>query len=74
VPDGKEALYALDLSGVEWVGAPGSAPGDRVEIAYLPHGAVALRNPSAPDQPVLRFDAAEWQAFKLGVRDGEFDV
>ena len=70
----KEALYALDLSGVEWVGAPGSEPGNRVEIALLPHGAVALRNPAVPGEPVLRFDAAEWEAFRLGARDGEFDI
>jgi Domain of unknown function (DUF397) len=71
---GKEALYALDLSDVEWIGAPGSEPGNRVEIARLPHGAVALRNPAAPDAPVLRFDAGEWEAFRLGARDGEFDI
>ncbi len=73
-PNGKEALYALDLSDAEWVGAPGSDPGNRVEIAYLPEGAVALRNPAAPDSPVLRFDANEWQAFRLGAADGEFDL
>lgn len=70
----KEALYALDLSNVEWIGAPGSVPGNRVEIALLPHDAVALRNPANPGEPVLRFDAAEWRAFQLGVCDGEFDV
>jgi hypothetical protein len=71
---GKEALYALDLSDAEWIGAPGSDPGNRVEIARLPQGAVALRNPAIPDSPVLRFDAAEWDAFRLGALDGEFDL
>ncbi len=71
---GKEALYALDLSGAQWLGAPGSNPGDRVEIARLPGGAVAMRNPAVPDGPVLRFNAAEWKAFTLGAGDGEFDL
>ncbi|MGW7004165.1 DUF397 domain-containing protein [Streptomyces sp. NPDC054933] len=70
----KEALYTLDLSDVEWIGAPGSDPHKRVEIAHLPEGAVAMRNPAVPDAPVLRFTAAEWEAFTLGARDGEFDV
>ncbi|NUK14050.1 DUF397 domain-containing protein [Streptomyces lunaelactis] len=70
----KDALYALDLSEVEWVGAPGSDPHDRVEIAHLPEGAVAMRNAACPEDPPLRYTAAEWKAFTLGVRDGEFDV
>ncbi|MEU6731785.1 DUF397 domain-containing protein [Streptomyces physcomitrii] len=70
----KQDLYALDLSGVEWRGAPGSDPQDRVEIAELPGGAVAMRNAACPDDPPLRFTRAEWEAFVLGAQDGEFDV
>lgn len=70
----KEALYALDPSDMEWIGAPDSDPHNRVEIAYLPNGAVAMRNAAASGRPVLRYDAAEWRAFTLGARDGEFDV
>lgn len=69
----KEALYALDISGVEWLSAPGSTSEDRVEIAYLPKGAVAMRN-SADPATVLRYTEAEWHAFVLGAQDGEFDV
>ncbi|MFF3640452.1 DUF397 domain-containing protein [Streptomyces sp. NPDC002564] len=70
----KITLYALDLNGVEWRGAPGSDPRDRVEIAYLPDGAVAMRNAACPEDPPLRYTADEWRAFTLGARDGEFDV
>ncbi|GAA1919702.1 DUF397 domain-containing protein [Streptantibioticus ferralitis] len=70
----KDALYALDLSEVEWVGAPGSDPRNRVEIARLPGGAVAMRNAACPEDPPLRYTAAEWEAFTLGARDGEFDL
>ncbi|WP_405803377.1 DUF397 domain-containing protein [Streptomyces sp. NBC_01187] len=70
----KDALYALDLSDVEWVGAPGSDPEDRIEVARLSGGAVAIRNAAHPEDPPLRYTAAEWEAFTLGARDGEFDV
>ncbi|WP_372410004.1 DUF397 domain-containing protein [Streptomyces luteireticuli] len=68
-----EALYAMDISGVEWLSAPDSPTKERVEIAYLPGGAVAMRNSEDPDV-VLRYTASEWHAFVLGVRDGEFDI
>ncbi|HEY9373638.1 DUF397 domain-containing protein [Streptomyces sp.] len=70
----KDELYALDISGVEWHGAPGTSPDEeRVEIAYLPDGAVAMRSSLEPET-VLRYTEAEWTAFVLGAKDGEFDL
>ncbi|GAA3118246.1 DUF397 domain-containing protein [Streptomyces rectiviolaceus] len=70
----KDELYALDISGVEWHSAPGAeAHEERVEIAYLPAGAVAMRSSVEPET-VLRYTEAEWRAFVLGARDGEFDL
>ncbi|MEU5689846.1 DUF397 domain-containing protein [Streptomyces venezuelae] len=70
----KEELYALDISGIEWRSAPGTEEHEeRVEIAYLPEGAVAMRSSLDPET-VLRYTAAEWRAFVLGARDGEFDL
>ncbi|ARX86871.1 MULTISPECIES: DUF397 domain-containing protein [Streptomyces] len=70
----KNELYALDISGVEWHSAPGTETHEeRVEIAYLPEGAVAMRSSLDPET-VLRYTEAEWQAFVLGARDGEFDL
>ncbi|MFF3840878.1 DUF397 domain-containing protein [Streptomyces sp. NPDC001930] len=70
----KDELYALDISGVEWEGAPGTSPDEeRVEIARLPEGAVAMRS-SLDKDTVLRYTKAEWDAFVLGARDGEFDL
>jgi hypothetical protein len=70
----KDELYALDISGAEWHGAPGTeGHEERVEIAYLPGGAVAMRSSLDPDT-VLRYTEAEWNAFVLGARDGEFDL
>ncbi|MEV2252505.1 DUF397 domain-containing protein [Streptomyces sp. NPDC050147] len=70
----KDELYALDISGVEWHSAPGTEEAqERVEIAYLPQGAVAMRSSLNPET-VLRYTEAEWTAFVLGARDGEFDL
>ncbi|MER7911401.1 DUF397 domain-containing protein [Streptomyces sp. NPDC096068] len=70
----KDELYALDISGVEWQGAPGTSPDEeRVEIAQLPGGAVAMRS-SLDHDTVLRYTKAEWDAFVLGAKDGEFDL
>ncbi|MEC4019175.1 DUF397 domain-containing protein [Streptomyces sp. H27-D2] len=69
----KAELYALDISDVEWLSAPGGSAEERVEIAYLPGGAVAMRS-SAHPETVLRYTEGEWRAFVLGARDGEFDL
>ncbi|MEV7287404.1 DUF397 domain-containing protein [Streptomyces sp. NPDC093252] len=70
----RDELYGLDISGVEWHSAPGTEQHEeRVEIAYLPDGAVAMRS-SLDHSTVLRYTEAEWRAFVLGARDGEFDV
>ncbi|MFC9536838.1 MULTISPECIES: DUF397 domain-containing protein [unclassified Streptomyces] len=70
----KNELYALDISDVTWHSAPGTEDHEeRVEIAYLPAGAVAMRSSVEPET-VLRYTEAEWTAFVLGARDGEFDL
>lgn len=69
----KNELYALDISDVTWQSAPGNPEEERVEIARLPGGGMAMRN-SADPETVLRYTAAEWEAFVLGARDGEFDL
>ena len=33
-----------------------------------------MRDSRNPDGPVLAFTPAEWEAFILGVKDGEFDI
>ncbi len=69
----KAELYARDLAGVAWYVAPGSDPVDRVEVAILDDGAVAMRRPEDPAGTILRYTPEEWDAFTRGVRDGEFD-
>ena len=58
----KDELYALDISGAQWQSAPGTEEHEeRVEIAYLPGGAVAMRSSLDPGT-VLRYTEAEWRA------------
>ena len=46
--------------------------GNCVEVADLPDG-MAVRDSKNPDGPTLQFTLAEWQAFIVGIKDGEFD-
>jgi hypothetical protein len=68
----KQALYARDLSGVQWRRSAHSIDVECVEVADLGDGAVALRDSTDPTREPLRFTAAEWAAFTAGVRDGQF--
>ncbi|MER6048295.1 DUF397 domain-containing protein [Streptomyces sp. BHT-5-2] len=69
----KEWLYSLDISDATWQRPPGDPEAEAVEIAFLERGAVAMRNSKEPEV-VLRYTEAEWRAFVLGARDGEFDL
>ncbi|GAA4992551.1 DUF397 domain-containing protein [Kitasatospora paranensis] len=60
-----------DLSGAEW--RSGSRTAGDVEIAFV-DGLIAMRDGRDPDGPALIFTPAEWRAFVLGARDGEFDL
>ena len=71
----KEELYARDISGARWIRHGEDTTGEGcVETAEIGGGAVAMRNSAQPQGPVLRFTPSEWEAFVLGVRDGEFDL
>ncbi len=48
--------------------------GNCTEVAELPDGSRAVRDSKDHGRgPMLIFTAAEWRAFLLGVRAGEFD-
>ncbi|WP_051341669.1 DUF397 domain-containing protein [Pseudonocardia spinosispora] len=66
----------IDPATLDWVrSGTDDEDVDSVEIAELPDGGRAMRGSKAGnDGPVLWFTAAEWHAFVLGVRDGEFDI
>ncbi|MFC0864814.1 DUF397 domain-containing protein [Sphaerimonospora cavernae] len=70
IPQDKTDLYQLDLAGATWISAPKGLVSDRVQMASLPGGAVALRHPA--DGATLRYTRAEWIAFMRGLNAGEF--
>jgi hypothetical protein len=61
----------LDLSGADW--QSGSQGVGDVQIAFV-EGFIAMRNGKRPESPSLIFTPAEWRAFVLNARDGEFDL
>jgi hypothetical protein len=66
----------LDLSAAVWhrsVG-PAEADGPQLEHAFV-QGYVAMRISQHPETSrTLIFTQAEWDAFVLGAKDGEFDA
>jgi hypothetical protein len=44
-----------------------------VEVAFLASGNIGMRDGKNPNGPVLIFTPAEWRAFVLGAKDGEFN-
>ncbi|MFD8544779.1 DUF397 domain-containing protein [Streptomyces sp. NPDC059649] len=61
----------LDLSQAEWQSSS-QGVGD-VQIAFV-EGYIAMRNRRSPEIPALIFSPAEWRAFVLDAREGEFDL
>ncbi len=61
----------LDLAEADWLSSS-QGVGD-VQIAFV-EGYIAMRDGRQPEGPVLVFTPAEWRAFVLGARDGEFDL
>jgi hypothetical protein len=66
----------VDLTGARW--RKSSFSGDDgnngcVEVAFLPGGAVAIRDTKDRALRPHVHTAAEWAAFVAGVRAGEFD-
>jgi hypothetical protein len=75
VDDKQHIRGALDLSDAVWLrGArAGELEGPHLEHAFV-HGYVAMRTSDHPEPAhTLIFTEAEWDAFVLGVKDGEFD-
>ena len=65
-------MQASLVPAVAWRKSSYSNPsGNCVEAALLAQG-VAVRNSRFPDGPALVFTEAEWAAFLLGVKEGDF--
>jgi hypothetical protein len=66
----------MDLSRAEWRKASYSSTngGNCVEVARNLPGIVAVRDSKDPSGPALIFAPADWKAFTVGVRGGDFGL
>jgi hypothetical protein len=66
-------LTESELAALSWVKARASTyNGQCVEIASAP-GKIAIRDSKNPTGPILVYTPAEFKAFLISVRNGEFD-
>ncbi len=65
----RNGMRASDLRRIRWIKSHYSGPtgGNCVEAAFLPVGAVAVRNSRHPGGPALVFTPAQWDAFLRAV-------
>jgi hypothetical protein len=65
----------VDLFGAEWRKSSFSDEHSEgsIEVAFLPNGAVAIRDATDPACVPHVFTPYEWECFVAGVRAGEFD-
>lgn len=68
---GKTYAATFDHEAAVWQRSE-SPEGGYVEVASLPDGGAAIRNSEHPET-ILFFTKAEWEAFKGGAKDGEFN-
>ena len=64
----------IDLSNLRWFKSSASASGACVEVAHLPGGGVAVRDSKDRSKVPHVYTRREWEAFVIGVKNGEFDV
>ena len=73
----EQRLSTAELAGVRWRVSTrsGSNGGQCVEAGPLADGSgrVAVRHSHHPEGAVVVYTRAEWDAFLVGVKDGEFD-
>ena len=69
----EQSPIASEQSPIAWHRSTASNVGNCVEVARS-GGSVLVRHSRQPAGPLLKFTAAEWEAFLAGARGGEFDL
>lgn len=63
-----------DPMGLRWFTSSASTGGSCVEVAHLPQGGVAVRDTKDRSKAPHVYTRHEWEAFLVGVKNGEFDL
>jgi hypothetical protein len=63
----------LECTPDTWQKSTASGGGNCVEVSFAGES-VLMRHSRSPHGPVLSFTLPEWEAFLMGVHDGEFDT
>jgi hypothetical protein len=63
-----------DTSRAVWITSSACNNSACVQVAHLPGGLVAVRDSKDTARAAHVFDSAEWAAFVVGVKAGEFDL
>lgn len=63
-----------NFEGIRWFKSSFSGSGGCVEVAHLPEGGVALRDTKDRGKAPHVYNRHEWEAFLMGVKNGEFDL
>ncbi|CAJ64134.1 MULTISPECIES: DUF397 domain-containing protein [Frankia] len=66
-------MLPTDPAGLVWRKSRASNSSNCVEVAIVP-GHVLIRDSKNPGGGMLSFTEAEWAAFLVGARAGEFDL
>jgi hypothetical protein len=68
-------MYQISTAEAVWRKSTFSSSGNKncVEVAELDGGWVAIRDSKDTAGPALLFTPGEWDAFRKGIRAGEFD-
>ena len=64
----------IGLNNLRWFKSSASASGACVEVAHLPGGGVAVRDSKDRSKAPHVYTRREWEAFVIGVKNGEFEV
>lgn len=66
-------MERLELTEIRWFKSSSSDTNGCVEVAFLPDGAVALRDSKNLAKSAHVYTAHEWACFLDGAKRGEFD-
>ena len=64
----------MEPGNLRWFKSSASAAGNCVEVAHLPGGGVAIRDTKDRSKASHVYTRAEWEAFLIGAKNGEFDL